>query len=177
MNRSILPLTLLLPVFAAATANAQLSTVRFAAPVNPIASLPKLLPSPMVGPLAGTGITLPSLVPALTPSIVLAAATPDFILPMRMPSRDNTLPAKPTKPSRDGVNNPLRRVIPGVIIRFDSVALPAAKPDASKERLDQEFDGQGAPPKPIVGLPRRGAVSSGRHITLPEWDLERELGI
>ena len=181
MKRFTLPLTLILPVLAAATAAAQLTPVRFIAPVNPIAGLPKLLPSPMIGPLAGTRISLPSLVPALTPSIRLAAALPDLIVPVRMPSREGRLPATPAQPSRDGVINPLRRVIPGVVIRFDGVSAPSkpgsALPDASKEKLDQEFDGNGAPSKPVGGLPRRQPISSGRHITLPEWDLERELGI
>ena len=181
MKRFTLPLTLLLPVLAAATAAAQLTPVRFIAPVNPIAGLPRLFPSPMIGPLAGTGVTLPSLVPALTPSLSLAYSLPDLILPVRVPSRDGQLPMTPHKPSRDGVNNPLRRVIPGVIIRFDGISAPskpgAAKPDASKEKLDQEFDGSGAPSRPAVELPRRKPISSGRHITLPEWDLEKELGI
>jgi hypothetical protein len=176
MKHSILTLTILLPVLAAATASAQMASIRFAAPVNPIAGLPKLFPSPMTGPLVGSGITLPSLVPALTPSLSLAAAAP--LLPLRMPTRGGQIPVQP---SRDNVVNPLRRVMPGVVIRFTGPASStnpgAAKPDASKERLDGAFDGEGLPSKPIVNMPGRKPVSSGRHISLPEWDLERELGI
>ena len=175
MKHSFLTLTILLPVLAAATASAQMASIRFAAPVNPIAGLPKLFPSPMTGPLVGTGITLPSLVPALTPSLSLAAAAP--LLPLRMPTRGGQIPVQP---SRDNVVNPLRSVMPGVVIRFDqsvSSKPGAAKPDASKERLDGAFDGEGLPSKPVVNLPGRKPVSSGRHISLPEWDLERELGI
>jgi hypothetical protein len=135
----------------------------------------------MTGPLVGTGITLPNLVPSLTPSMSLAAAPiPAFLLPVRMPAREGQVPASPAQPSRDGVVNPLRRVMPGVVVRFSGAASkPAAGLDlnASKERLDETFDGEGTPSRPAVELPRRKPVASGRHISLPEWDLERELGI
>ena len=179
MKRSILPLTLILPVLAAATAAAQLTTIRFAAPVSPIAGLPILLPSPITGPLAGNGITLPNLVPALTPSPSLAAfPLPAYLPSVRMPSRQDRLPAAPARPSRDEVVNPLRQVMPGVIIRFNAPSRPGpATPDVSKEKLDSVFDGDGGPSRPAVDQPRREPVSSGRRIGLPEWDLERELGL
>jgi hypothetical protein len=167
-------------VLCAAAASAQVTSIRFAAPVNPIAGLPKLLPSPLTGPLVGTPITLPNLVPALTPAVSLAAApAATIIMPMSLPTREGQVPASPARPSRDGVVNPLRRVMPGVVIRFNEAPSKpgAAKPDAIKDKLDETFDGSGAPSKPAVGLPGRGPVSSGRHISLPEWDLERELGI
>jgi hypothetical protein len=179
-------LTFALPILAVAISAAQVTPIRFAAPVNPIAGLPRLLPSPMTGPLVGTGITLPNLVPALTPSLTLASAAPiaSYILPVSMPARDGQIPATPAQSSRDGVVNPLRRVMPGVVIRFNDPSGAAAKPasalpDSSspKKKLDEEFDGEGAPSKPAVQLPRRKPVTSGRHISLPEWDLERELGI
>ncbi|HEX4048204.1 MAG TPA: hypothetical protein VH309_10240 [Elusimicrobiota bacterium] len=180
MKRSILPLALALPLFAAATASAQLASIRFVAPVNPVAGLPRLLPSPMTGPLAGSGITLPNLVPALTPSLSLAAAAAPasaYLPSPSLPAREGRIPASPAQPSRDGVVNPLRRVMPGVVIRFGQTAPAkggAVQPDRSKENLDQAFDGEGAPSKPVV---ERQPVSSGRHISLPEWDLERELGL
>ena len=155
MRRSILPLTIFLPLLGAATAAAQMTAIRFVAPVNPISGLPKLFPSPKTGPILGTGITFPNLVPVF--------------LPVRMPTREGQLPATPAQPSRDGVVNPLRRVMPDVVIRFELT------PDAPKEKLDEAFDGEAR--KPAVELPRRNPVSSGRHVSLPEWDLERELGI
>jgi hypothetical protein len=186
MKRFLRPLTILLPLIAVATAGAQIVPVRFVAPVNPIAGLPRLLPSPMTGPLVGLGITLPSLVPALTPAMSLPSApTPAFILPVSLPSRQGVIPATPASSSRGDVVNPLRRVMPGVVIRFSAAATNAAanapKPgaaqsDPSKEKFDQAFDGEDAP-KPAVQLPGRKPVTSGRHISLPEWDLERELGI
>ena len=178
MKRSLLPLTILLPILAAATSSAQMAMIRFAAPVNPIAGLPKLLPSPMTGPLAGTGITLPSLVPALTPSMSLTAyaPVPALFLPMSLPSREGRIPATPAQPSRGGAGNPLHRMMPDVFIRFGEQAAPS-KPGASKEKLDEAFDGESDPSKPAVELPRRRPVSPGRRIGLPEWELERELGI
>ena len=181
MKLSLTPLTLV-AALCAATASAQVTPVRFAAPVNPIAGLPKLLPSPMTGPLAGTGISLPSLVPALTPSVVLAAVAPSPVPSLSLPAaHEELIPA--IQPVRDpGVSNPLQRVQPGVVVRFNAPANGSANegaaslPDAPKEKLDETFDGSGAPSKPVV-LPRRKPVSSGRHVSLPEWDLERELGL
>jgi hypothetical protein len=186
MKRSILPLSILLPVLCAATAAAQFAPVRFVAPVNPVAGLPRLLPSPLTGPLVGNSISLPNLVPSLTPSLSLAAiaAAPAYLPAARMPSREGQLPAAPAK--RDEVVNPLRRVQPGVVIRFSGAVASSkssaaaqpddAKPELSKENLDQAFDGEGRP-KPVVDGSRRKPVTSGRHISLPEWDLEKELGI
>lgn len=184
MKLSLTPLTLV-AALCAATASAQVTPVRFAAPVNPIAGLPKLLPSPISGPLAGTGISLPSLVPALTPSVVLAAAAPAPIpaASVNLPVvHEELIPA--IQPARDpNVGNPLQRVMPGVVVRFNAPAngstngAPSVPADAPKEKLDETFDGSGAPSKPAVNLPARKPVTSGRHVSLPEWDLERELGI
>jgi len=182
MKLSLTPLTLV-AALCAATASAQVTPIRFAAPVNPIAGLPKLLPSPLTGPLVGSGISLPNLVPALTPSVVLAAVSP---APVPAPSislpaaHEEILPA--VQPARDpNVGNPLQRVMPGVVVRFNAPSNGSTNgapsiPDAPKEKLDETFDGTGAPSKPAV-LPTRKPVTSGRHVSLPEWDLERELGI
>jgi hypothetical protein len=176
MKRSILPLTLLLSVFTASTASAQVAPIRFSAPVNPVESLPRLLPSALTGPLIGTGITLPGFGPALTPALRLPApALRPFILPTRLPASGVRFPE-----IHDGAITPLRRVTPGTAIRFVSASAAetgAAQSGASNERLDGLYDGAGRPSKPSIGLPSRTPVSSGRHISLPVWDLERELGI
>jgi hypothetical protein len=158
-----------------------MTPIRFSAPISPIAGLPKLLPSPLTGPLVGTGISLPTPLPTLAPSVILApsfaaAAVPAAVaLPAALPSRGGQLPV-----SRDGVVNPLTRVMPGVAIRFSGAEAPskpaASLPDLPKEKLDETFDGGNRPSKPSV-VPGRKPVTSGRHISLPEWDLERELGI
>jgi len=187
MKRSALTLAFLLPAVCAATAAAQVTFVRLAIPVNPIAGLPILLPSPMTGPLAGNGISLPALTPTLIPTLKLMPAPqapwPAF-MPLSLPGRNGQVPA-PAEPSRDGVVNPLRRVMPGVVIRFsDAASKPPVKPvpagpDADKQKLDGEFDGDVAPAKPAVSFPRRERrpVISDRRHGLPEDDLLRELGI
>lgn len=180
MKLSLTPLTLV-AALCAATASAQVTPIRFAAPVNPIAGLPKLLPSPLTGPLVGTGISLPNLVPALTPSVTLAAIPAAPAPSVSFPgAHEEIIPA--IQPARDGVVNPLSRVKPGMVLRFNAPANGSANggaasvPDAPKEKLDETFDGT-TPSKPAVSLPSRKPVSSGRHVSLPEWDLERELGI
>lgn len=173
MKRSTLILASVLPLLCAALSAAQIMPLRLSAPVNPIAGLPKLLPSPMTGPLAGMGISLPTLVPALAPASVLpAAAAPAPVLPVSLPSRRAPM-AVPTLPSRENVINPLRRIMPGVTVRFAGPAKgEKAAPDA-KDDLDQLFDGDGQPVKPGVN---RGPVGNERRISLPEDDLMRELG-
>ena len=181
MKLSITPLTLV-AALCAATASAQVAPIRFAAPVNPIAGLPKLLPSPMTGPLVGTGISLPNLVPSLTPSVTLAAVAPAPAPSVSLPgAHQELIPAIPAQRAGGDVVNPLQRVMPGVVVRFNAPANgstngAASVPDAPKEKLDETFDGSGAS-KPVVKLPARKPVTSGRHVSLPEWDLERELGI
>jgi hypothetical protein len=128
----------------------------------------------MTGPLAGMGISLPTVVPSLAPAPAhLAAAAPaPMPLPAALPSR--RLPLLPAQPSRDSVINPLRRIMPGVVVRFgeQKPASEKAAPDA-KDNLDQLFDGDGEPAAP--GL-NRGPISHERRISLPEDDLMRELG-
>ncbi len=182
MKFSALIATFLLTALGAASAAAQVTSIRFSAPLNPIAGLPKILPSPLTGPLVGTGISLPTPLPSLTPSVILtpahaASALPASIAPAALPARGGQIAAVPADSSRDGVVNPLRRVQPGVVFRFAGAQGPAASgSDASKGRLDETFDGEKDPSKPAVNLPRRAPVTSGRHVSLPEDDLMKELG-
>lgn len=174
MKRSTLILASVLPLLCAAMSAAQIMPLRLSAPVNPVAGLPKLLPSPMTGPLAGMGISLPTLVPALAPApALLAAAAPAPVLPVSLPSRRAPM-AVPALPSRENVINPLRRIMPGVTVRFAEPAKgEKTAPDAAKDDLDQLFDGDGQPAKPGVN---RGPIGNERRISLPEDDLMRELG-
>lgn len=171
MKRSTLILASVLPLLCAAISAAQIMPLRLTAPVNPVAGLPKLLPSPMTGPLAGMVIQLPTIVPALAPApALLPAAAPAPIVPVSLPARRAPL-AVPTLPSRE---NPLRRIMPGVTVRFAETAKgEKTAPDAAKDDLDQLFDGDGQPAKPGVN---RGPVGHERRISLPEDDLMRELG-
>jgi hypothetical protein len=177
MKRSTLILAVVLPAMVAVNSAAQIMTVRAFAPVNPVSGLPKLLPSPMTGPLAGTVISLPSLVPTLTPAPALlaaAAALPAYNLPASMPS--HRLPLLPSAPSHENVINPVRRIMPGVVIRFAAPQTNGSKgsdgertrPTSKKDELDQIFDNSRTPKPSPIGNERR--------ISLPEDDLLRELG-
>lgn len=176
MKRSTLILAVTIQALAASASFSQVMPIRAIAPINPIAGLPKLLPSPMSGPLTGMGISLPTVLPTLAPSpALLAAAAPapsPVSFPAILPSRAPSLPV-PANPSHENVINPLRRVLPGVAIRFADAPKADKKPDAAKDNLDQLFDGEDAPIKPGIG---RGVVGNERRISLPEDDLMRELG-
>jgi hypothetical protein len=160
MKRSALILALALPAFSAAISAAQIIPVRFSAPVNPVVGLPTLRPSPLASPLVGARIELPSLLPSLTPSPALLAAAAPAVLP--------------ASPSRENASNPLRRIMPGMIVGLsEQTESPKASPEADKDRLGQVFDGDGRPVKPGAN----GPIGSERRISLPEDDLMRELGI
>lgn len=132
------------------------------------------LPSPAQGVYSGTGVRLPS--PAMTPSINLfpsaAALAPAAVAASAQPAFvghvEETLPAVAIKASRENV----AQIAPGVAVRFVERAGAPARTDAdaerTKEKLDETFDGERKP---------GDVVGSGRHISLPEWDLERELGL
>jgi hypothetical protein len=182
MKLSILTLAL---AFVAATSSAQIIPVRMtAAPVNPVMGLPKSLPSPLTGPLAGMEIHLPGLVPTLTPSPALIAAVapkalPAYELPVALPSRGNKWSPAPASPSHENVINPLRRVQPGITVRFGEAVKDSSKgektvPAPRKDELDQLFDNDGQ--GPVKSGINRGPIGNERRISLPEDDLMREMG-
>ncbi len=180
MKRFPIVIAVALPAFLAAASFAQIVPVRVSVPVNPVAGLPKLLPSPLSGPLTGMGISLPSPVPTLAPSPALLSAAvapapiPARSLPAVLPTRAPGLPV-PANPSHENVNNPLRKIMPGVVVRFADNAPKGEKaaPGGKNEALDELFDGDGQPLKPGMN---RGAISHERRISLPEDDLMKELG-
>ena len=182
MKLSTLIAALALPIFSAAISAAQIMPVRFSAPVNPVMSLPTNLPSPLTGPLAGMDIHLPSLVPTLTPSPALLiavaprATVPTYELPVALPARGNRWSPAPANPSHENVINPLRRIMPGVVVRFGEKAKDEkTAPSSEKDRLDQLFDGDGQG-QPVKSGVNRGPIGNERRISLPEDDLMRELG-
>lgn len=184
MNAKI-PFSLILTALCAAAASAQVVGIH--APANPVMGLPKLLPSPLSGPLAGVGISLPA--PMAMPAVSLAAAPAAAPAPVAaivavlpapaaLPMRAPALPAVTVNAARENRANPFRAVLPDGVARFD----PAAKSDkgagSDEERLNQIFDGEDQPAeRPTVELPRRAPVTPSRRHSLPEWDLENELGL
>jgi len=184
MNR--FPLALVLSTLCAA-ASAQIVPVAFlSVPVNPVAGLPKSLPSPLSGPFAGAVVSLPS--PIATPAVTLAAAPaaapialpapalPAARRPLLLVAHVETLPTVAIEARRENKNNPFRSLLPDSTLRFDGASAPKSDQDveADRESLDETFDGRPAP-RPITL--RREHVKSSRRHTLPEADLEAELGL
>ncbi len=188
------PVLIVLAALLAAPASAQV--VGFNPAVNPVYGLPKSLPSPLSGPLTGMRISLPNLI-GVTPTISLAAAP--LAAPSALPSAAVViaLPAAPRPVAyvpepleklprvqavadRENRANPFRSLLPDGVARFGAAA-PAQSPadaKAEQDRLDQLFDGEGQPARrPTVELPRRAPVKPSRRHSLPEWDLESELGL
>jgi hypothetical protein len=143
MKRSILTVLFSLAASGFASAAVTALPLRMPAPVTPLAILPATMPTPLSGPLSGLGISLP------------VRRGPEHLI--HIPNR------------RDEVNNPIKRVMPEIAIRFvDGAEQPAGK----KEDLDELFD-KGSE----AGRSERGPVGSSRRVSFPELDLERELGI
>jgi hypothetical protein len=183
-------LPIVLAALSAVPASAQI--VSMSVPVNPIYGLPKSLPSPLSGPLTGMGISLPTRIgvmptisfagamaaPVATPAapLIAIAARPVAYAPQRLAD----LPGVQVVATRENRANPFRALLPDGVARFDGAApAPSAKGSQSEQdRLDQIFDGEGQPAeRPTVELPRRAPVKPSRRHSLPEWDLENELGL
>lgn len=176
-----LPFSLILTALCAAVASAQVVGIH--APANPVMGLPKLLPSPLSGPLSGMGISLPA--PMALPAVGFAAAPAAALVatvpaPVAPAVRLAPMPAVTLVASRENRANPFRALLPDGVARFDGAAPAKAGDDArtEEERLNRIFDGEDQPAeRPTVELPRRAPVTPSRRHSLPEWDLENELGL
>ncbi len=165
-------LHLLAVVLLPAAAAAQFSPI--SPRINPLVGLPAVLPSPAISPLSG-GIQLPTPLPALTPSLILAA--PAVSLALSAPATAAPLAQPAVSARRENVSTPLSG-LPSAVIRVENrhaaekapAAAPAPEAAPDQESLDQLFD-RGE----IRAVGR--ATDSSRRIGLPEWDLERELGL
>jgi hypothetical protein len=146
---------------------------------NPLAGLPTVLPSPLSGPYAGVPSVLPQ--PALLPTLPVSAIPAAAPAPRLAPAAPVALPSLPSvrvTAERENAPNPLRRVLPDTTIRF-AATVPAKSKDsaeAEKQRQDRVFDGEKDAPLPGVSPFHEPSVN-GRHISLPEWDLEHEIGV
>ena len=129
--------------------------------INPLAGLPMVLPSPAISPLSG-GIQLPTPLPALTPGLILAAPAVSAAL---------SVPAAAAAPlAQPGLPSAVIRVENRHAAEKAPAAAPTPEAASDQESLDQLFD-RGE----IRAVGR--ATDSSRRIGLPEWDLERELGL
>jgi hypothetical protein len=170
---------LLLPLFSA-RASAQVRFNPISPRINPIAGLPRSLPSPLTGPLGGRGVTLPS--PVLTPGMSLPA-------PMALPAALPALVAPAASraafsvPAAVGAAMSAPVALPAAAALFAAAdskkASATAAAPAAPADLRNLFDGSRKPAdiawEPI--LPRDRQPTPGRRHSLPEDDLERELGV
>ncbi|NNN07227.1 MAG: hypothetical protein HKL90_15140 [Elusimicrobia bacterium] len=166
-------LHLLAVVLLPAAAAAQFSPI--SPRINPLVGLPAVLPSPAISPLSG-GIQLPTPMPALTPSLILAAPAVSVALSARAAAAA-PLAQPAVSARRENVSTPLSG-LPAAVIRVENrraadkapAVAPTPEVASDQESLDQLFD---------RGETRIGsrAANSSRRIGLPEQDLERELGL
>jgi hypothetical protein len=126
---------------------------------------PLSLPGPVAGPVLVPRIDLPapslgSGLPmlSLTPSLAAAPSFPSLPLP-RIPSRP-VVPVYRPSAARENVAHPLKPVLPGLRAQLDAPA---------KDRAGILFDGRRAPAA-------KPAVETGEFLTIPEADLEAEIG-
>ena len=107
-------LHLLAVVLLPAAAAAQFSPI--SPRINPLVGLPAVLPSPAISPLSG-GIQLPTPLPALTPSLILAA--PAVSLALSAPATAAPLAQPAVSARRENVSTPLSG-LPSAVIRVEN---------------------------------------------------------
>jgi len=170
LSRVLLPLLLSVP------AAAQVRTL-LPGGSNPHIGSPIRLPGPSINPVAGMRIDLPA--PRLNPGLsVNLAPTPSApvaimgvfpILPIPMiPSRPVVPVVRPSA-SRENVAHPLAPILPGLGAQF-SEAASEKKNDWQKELGEELFDGR------LIPSRKPAPVRPGEYVTLPEADLEVEIG-
>ncbi len=130
------------------------------------------LPGPASNIVISPRINLPA--PLLTPTVALtlapvpvAAAFP--VLPVALPV---AVPQYAIVAERENVTMPY----PALRAQFGAASKEASSPKdaaASREKLENMFDGRRQPSEKNDGL---GPVRSDRHQSLPEHDLESEIG-
>jgi hypothetical protein len=146
-TRSTLILTLLLPAVLAAGAAAQVAPIRVSAPVNPIAGMPALLPSPLDGRIA-LGISFPTLLPNVIPAslpgaaagLPLSAPAKSSARPLRLPAKSAVLPLLLPSVDEDAAPMLVLQAAPARSARAQARA--AAR--YSREELSTAFDGAAA---------------------------------
>ena len=188
MNTKITTFVSTLTLILATSASAQMISILPGGRGNLYIGTPTTLPGPLSNISISPRITLPA--PLLAPSIVvtLAPAPVPAQIPVQIPA-----PALPILPVTPVVPNLPKSVIPEHMWNFamhDNVTMPypsalraqlsapskdgsAKDAAASREKLDNLFDGRKQPSEKTDDL---GPVRSDRHQSLPEHDLESEIG-
>ncbi len=184
MNTKMMTFVSTLTLILATSASAQMISILPGGRGNLYIGTPTTLPGPMSNITISPRITLPA--PLLAPSITVALAPAP--VPAQIP-----VPVLPILPVTPVVPALPVSVIPEHMWNFamhDNVPLPfpsalraqlsapskdgsAKDAAASREKLDNVFDGRKLPSEKTDDL---GPVRSDRHQSLPEHDLESEIG-
>jgi hypothetical protein len=159
-----------LPLALAAAAHAQ--TINLPGGYNPLIGLPVILPTPVNNPLAGS-ISLPA--PAMTPTVIAPGIKIDVpLLPVTLVPG---LPAVRLVANKENVVNPLTAILPGGAKANLTAAIEPKKDEGKKaDKLAELFDGKGRKGRVDLPADELGGTRPARRISLPEWDLEREIG-
>jgi hypothetical protein len=186
MNTKMMTLVSTLTLILATSASAQMISILPGGRGNLYIGTPTTLPGPMSNITISPRISLPA--PLLAPSITVALAPAPTPAQVPVPVVVPVLPVTPVMPAL-----PVS-VIPEHMWNFamhDNVPLPypsalraqlsapskdgsAKDAAASREKLDNLFDGR--KPNEKGASDDRGPVRSDRHQSLPEHDLESEIG-
>jgi len=141
-------------------------------------------PSTVPGPLGNVPrLYLPG--PLLTPTVALTLAPVPFGIAIPMLPISPMMPTHEILPAPRAVPVPLPKISPNMPIQYAALrgaALSAPSKDAaapsdaaiaSRAKLEKLFDGRTSAEKAEDDL---GPVRPGRHVSLPENDLEKEIG-
>ena len=133
---------------------------------------PMTLPGPTANIVISPRISLPA--PLLSPTIALTLAPVPVALAAAIPVLPIALPVAAIPQSRiiaerENIAIPFPALRAGLTASAPAKEVPAKDVIASREVLDNLFDN-------ARKSDERGPVRSGRHISLPEHDLESEIG-
>lgn len=166
----------------AVSASAQMTTILPGGRGNLYIGTPTTLPGPAANIAISPRISLPA--PLLSPSIALTltpvpmtAAIP--VLPMALPSAIPAHVVALPSPLPADIVYHVTLAAPRALQQMHLAApatgdAPAKDVAAARENLDKVFDGRKQPAE--KGANDFGAVRSDRHQSLPENDLEKEIG-
>jgi len=157
----------------ATSASAQVISILPGGRGNLYIGTPTTLPGPMGNIVISPRISLPA--PLLAPSISMTAAPTPMIAALPVLAIASPIPALPAAaiPQQRilAVQENVAMPNPALRAKFAAPAKDASTKEAARENLDHLFDNRPAPKNDD-----RSPVRSDRHQSLPEQDLESEIG-
>lgn len=180
MNTKKTALLSTLALILATSASAQVTSILPGGRGNIFIGTPMNLPGPVSGPVIAPRISLPA--PLLTPAVAMAPAPAPTPVQVPVPVIP-VIPALPPLPVsvipehlwKLSAHENVKLAYPALRATMAAPAKDASTQDpaARGEKLDDLFDGRRSPSRKSDDL---GPVRSDRHQSLPEQDLESEIG-